>query len=335
MGRSPCQALGRLASISRGDVPRLRLPLKSQLMLVRDAADFFYLSMQGVLSDATIAWYQQRVGSLVEHVGDQPVGDVTTNDLRRWRAALCARESRWRNGGSPRPPADGGLSDATIRGYVRAARRLFNWLVDEGEIEKSPARRLRMPPKPKNGKKGVEKADRLAMLEAVKDDPRDLAVLMFVWETGCRREGVAGLMLGDLDLDGRKAVVTEKGNKSREVYFSSRCRDALSSWLSERESESESVFVGKRGPLTVWGIYDIFKRAAKAAGVEKNWSPHEWRHARARCWLQNGMSLAHVSQLLGHADVAVTVAHYGIFANGDLQEIFDKYTQDGDSPRDS
>jgi len=204
-------------------------------------------------------------------------------------------------------------------------------LVEEGEIERSPAERLKMPPKPKNSRKGISKADRLAMMNVVKDKPRDYALLCFVWETACRRDGVARLCQSDLNLLEMTATVTEKGDKSREVYFTERTVEAMQCWFSYRcTHEHEHVFIGKFGPLTEWGIYDIFKKAAKAANVKKRWSPHQWRHARARYWITQGMSLGLVSQLLGHSNVSVTVEYYGQFDDDGLRDAFKRYSSPDD-----
>lgn len=296
-------------------------------MRLISAQERYYLSIDGVLKPDTVKWYKRKIDHLVDTLGgDVEVAEITTHDLNCWRGELVSRKMRWEN--CERAAAAGGLSVSTIRGYVRAARTFFNFLVEEGYLDRSPAKNLRMPPKKRKGKKGIADADREAMLNAVRDDPRDYAVLMFTWETACRRAGVAGLTLTDLELERRTAHVFEKGDKGREVYFTPKGKVALERYLETRESGEDEVWLGKEGPLTVWGIYDIFKDAAEKAGVKKKWSPHQWRHARARYWLQRGMSLAHVSQLLGHTDVQVTVEFYGQFTNGDLKEMFDRYSDD-------
>ena len=77
--------------------------------------------------------------------------------------------------------------------------------------------------------------------------------------------------------------------------------------------------------LTSAGIYQIFKRAARDAGVEKSWSPHQWRHAFARNFLRNGGDIGILSQILGHASIHVTLLHYGSLENSDLQKAHLKY----------
>ncbi|MBT4841778.1 MAG: tyrosine-type recombinase/integrase [Anaerolineae bacterium] len=68
------------------------------------------------------------------------------------------------------------------------------------------------------------------------------------------------------------------------MFFDAKAADALRNWLIMRPvSKGDDVFVQKTGErLTSSGIYQIFKKAARDAGVKKSWSPHQWRHAFAR-----------------------------------------------------
>lgn len=162
------------------------------------------------------------------------------------------------------------------------------------------------------------------MLEVTEDNPRDHALLWFTWETACRREGLTGLTFADLNVEAGEAIVHEKG-KARTVYFASDYYTPLLRYLDVHPGGPD-LFMGKEGPLGSSGIYSVFRRAAKAADVTEKWSPHQWRHARSRYWLKQGMPLKLVSQLLGHSDISVTAAHYGALAQPDLKEAHKKYS---------
>jgi site-specific recombinase XerD len=100
------------------------------------------------------------------------------------------------------------------------------------------------------------------------------------------------------------------------------------------------VFLGKSNgqpwhPLTESGIYGVFKRYAKKAGISKSWNPHQWRHADARQLAQLGMNIGLISQVLGHSDVKVTNDFYGQFAVLERMAAFDKVKPDIEcDPRD-
>ena len=146
--------------------------------------------------------------------------------------------------------------------------------------------------------------------------------------TGCREDGIVTLERRNLNMERREALVTEKGAKSRMVFFDNETHKALSKWLLARgESETDRVFLTLTGnaPLTSSGIYQIFKRAAKKAKVKDSWSPHQWRHAFARNFLRNGGDIGVLSQILGHSGIDVTLRHYGGLQTDDLQRAHTKY----------
>jgi len=278
----------------------------------------FLSSLDGVASPATSTWYCRRLSSLVEFIGgDVRAADVTTDDLRRWRGSVCKR----------------GLSVHTLHGYVRAARRLFKWAEDEGKIAKSPARRLELPRLPRGQVRGIAPDDVEKILTAAAGCPRDLALCWFLYSTACRVGGLVGLTLADLDLPHARARVCEKGSKTRAVFLVPEAVEAMRVWLPARAAIAgdgcRHVFLGRRGPLTPSGVYQILKRLAARAGVPAGWNPHNWRHRRLRDLQAAGMPLGLVSQIAGHASVEVTAGIYGWLSPDELQREFGKYGMNG------
>ena len=274
-------------------------------MQMRTALDDFLLSYSGARSPATVAWYRRRLGELGDFLGDVDVGRVTISDLRRFR---CALESR-------------GLAVRTRHGYVRAVRRFFAWLVEEGVLPVNVALRLELPRLPKGEVKGIRQEDLCKMFAVAASSPRDLALCWVFYSTGARLGGVVGLGLADLDLEHGRARVTEKFTKSRTVYLVPRAVEALRAWLAVRPDMPGvySVFVGKRGKLTGSGVYQVMASIAERAGVGPGWNPHNWRHKRARDLLAAGVGLGVVSQVLGHSGVQVTADIYGLLDEAQLQ----------------
>ena len=271
---------------------------------MRAAYNSFLLSLDGSKSPATVIWYRCRLSSLVDFLGDIDIGQVTIGDLRRWRAGF-----------------NGHVSAHTLHGNVCAARRLFRWLEDEEMIAVSPARRLELPRLPKGRARGIEHDDLRKMLDAAMEiGARELALCWFFYSTGARRGGVVNLRLSDLHLDQGRAYVYEKNDKKRMVPILPEAVAALWAWLSVRPCvDDDHVFTGKRGPLTGSGVYRVLESVATAAGVSSEWNPHEFRHRRARDWLDAGVPLSTVSQGLGHSSVAVTADIYGVLPDNLVQ----------------
>lgn len=299
-------------------------------MTLPDAADYFLLSMVGIVSKTTVEFYRRRLPVLVDYFGDVSIETITLEQLRAWRQCLAGRALRYR--GTARE-CSGGLSVYTIHQYIRVTRRLFRWLLDEGKISHNPAKRLELPKLPAQPRRGIPQKSRDAMCHLC-STTRDRAILAFLWSTACRVGGLAGLLLEDLYLHERRAIVREKGRggsqKLRWVFLDPECVDAVAAYLIDRPpSDDPHVFLGKsRGqvrPLSEGGIYQVVQRIAQAAGVKK-YNPHEWRHARIRHWLNNRMPLKTASQLAGHSTIKTTADIYGTSSEEELLEAFDKYS---------
>ena len=281
-------------------------------MKTKEAIDVFLEAKVGIRTPGTIQWHKGNLQRFSSFIGEnQRVESIDIRQLRQWRIELNQRN----------------LSSWSVHAYLRTVRHFFRWLEEEEMLSKNPAKRLKLPPLPKTPRKGIPDADRDAMLSVRENNIRDFAILMFVATTGCRKGGVETLTLSNLDVDLMEALIIEKGEKSRTVFFNSKVADALRNWLAIRPStNADEVFVQITGKkLTSTGIYQIFKRAARDAGVEKSWSPHQWRHAFARNFLRNGGDIGILAQILGHASIHVTLLHYGGLENKDLQRAHLQY----------
>lgn len=303
---------------------------QANVLGLEDAIDEYISSMHGILSPATIKWYEPRLKSLKKYFGNVSVPDIQTSDLRKWRDTLTNRSSRWDNHPS-RPTQEGGLSRWTLHGYVRAVRAFFKWLFEEEKIEKNPAQRLQLPQLPDEPPKKISAEDMLRIFKTAESNPRDYALVRFLASTGARVGGVAGLMWEDISLETERATVREKGKggkgKSRTVYFKKKTAEALAKWKEISGVSNGPVFPSQRGGgLSEAGVYQVLERLAKQAGVVGRWNPHSFRHAHAIDLLEHGASLAHVSQILGHKDPQITIRFYARFADKELKEANDRYS---------
>lgn len=281
-------------------------------MKLTEAITEFDLAMRGgSIAESTRTLYHYTLRELLAHCGDIDITEITLSQLRHFRANLFERP----------------LSLYTKHRHIRQTRHFFRWLVDEGHLSISPAARLELPKLPKNKPpKDINPIDRERMIEAA-DDVRDLAIVLFLAETGCRRAGLTSLRFGDIDLENHRAIVTEKGSKTRKVRFGPATAAALRAWLvvRPRDKWGDFVFVGKRGPLTGSGVYRILERLAKKGGVEGRYNPHAFRHGLARRLLQHHLDLGTVSRILGHSDIETTHSFYAVWADNELDDRYDEF----------
>src|SRR5262249_46353700 len=74
-----------------------------------------------------------------------------------------------------------------------------------------------------------------------------------------------------------------------------------------------------RGPMDPDNFSPSFARLCERAGLG-HWHPHELRHSGASLMLAQGTPLHVVSEVLGHASIAVTKDVYGHLLEGDKRE---------------
>ena len=311
-------------------------------MRLSDALELFYTSMYGIRAEKTIKFYTDRLPSMTKILGDLEIEDVSLDDLRLWRTKLSKREVKYKDH-KYHPPVEGKLSPYTIRQYVKCARRFFKWLEEEERLEISPARRLEMPPKPDIPRKGISKTDLAKIIAAAeKSSIRDLAIVLFLADTGCRVGGLANLKIENIDLQNNQALVFEKGKggnaKKRQVFFGNRTAYALSTLIVQRPDDeihqgaSDYLFLGSKKSqgsyrkLTENGVYQVIKRLALQIGMKSGYNPHNFRHGAIRGWLNNGMPLSLASQLAGHSSVNVTGDIYGTANERELSKAHQVYS---------
>ncbi len=320
-------------------------------MRLVQAVELFLAAREHVVASQTLRNNKIYLRYLQDFFPAAELAAVTLLDLRRWRASLFEKNVKYENA-NVRAPVRAPLSRYTIRGIVETCRQFFNWCVNEGLLDASPAKRLEIPSVPAGPPRAVNDVDLEKLLDAARDTrgtfrrARNVALVLFLRDTGCRIGGASSLRVEHLDLPRKRALVKEKGRgggKVRAVFFKDETACALQEWLAlhpgiqpRRAAKrkgippraGEFVFVSERypyGPLSTQSLYCVFKQLKKKAGVRGRTNPHGLRHRRAKTLLQNGAPLGLVSRLLGHADVRTTDKFYGIYADEELRDGYDKY----------
>ncbi len=145
---------------------------------------------------------------------------------------------------------------------------------------------VKLPKKGKRAPKGITSEDLQKLLKGIEDlrfPERDRALLLFLADTGCRVGGLVGLTLADLNLGRRWAVVNEKFDKSRSVFFSQVTAEAVRDWLEVRlewDIGGDWVFLSHHGggQLTVSGVNQLMRRVKERGGAEGKCNPHAFWH---------------------------------------------------------
>lgn len=259
------------------------------------------------IADSTLRRYAEVNKELIDYIG-KPLDEITTYDLRFF---LSIRKQ------------NGNVSNRTLDGMRRCYSSFFSWLNAEGIISKNPCATLSRI----KYKKDVKKPFSAIEMEKIKnscDNIRDLAIIDFLYCTGCRVSEVSRLDISDIDFDHMECTVLGKGNKERIVYLTEVAAMHLQEYLNTRKDCLDALFVGKGGKrLSKNGIEALLKRLGKKSNVE-NVHPHRYRRTLATNLLDRGMRIQDVAIILGHADLKTTQI-YCYISQKNVENSYRKY----------
>ena len=210
-----------------------------------------------------------------------------------------------------------GLSASSIKLIVVALKIFFRFLAAKAIIERDPAEALALPRIERYLPETLNELQVEQFLEAVDTKAahglRDRAIIELLYASGLRISELANARLENFNFEERVVRVTGKGNKTRLVPVGRKACEALGAYLSaERPTlvkprSGSEIFLSERGTkLTTARIWQIVKKHAQRAGLEKNVYPHLLRHSFATHLLENGADLRIIQEMLGHADISTT-----------------------------
>ncbi|NEW49958.1 tyrosine-type recombinase/integrase [Nocardia cyriacigeorgica] len=194
---------------------------------------------------------------------------------------------------------DNGAEASTARSRQLAIKRFSAWLADEGETDRDELLGLKPP------KLDIKIVDPLtddqlrALIKTCQGrdfrELRDMAIVRFMAETGCRAGEVVGLEISDVDLSRGLAVVRRsKTGRGRLTPFGPQTGRAIDRYLRARRTHrlanTPTLWLGDRGKnLGYQGLYSALLYRAGLAGIA-NFHPHRMRHTAATRWLSAGGS---------------------------------------------
>lgn len=265
-----------------------------------------YLRIEQNLSPNTVEGYVNDVARLFDFLQQQNkssnLRDINLNDLQEFLTWL----------------QEFNISARTQARNVSAIKAFFRFLVYDNRIEINPASLLEAP---KTGRKlpvvlSISEIDRIvaAIDLSTPEGHRNKAIIETLYGCGLRVSELINLRITDIFAGEGFIRVRGKGNKERLVPAGKTALREINHYLLhfrthlriEKESEN-IVFLNRRGKqLTRVMIFTIVKDLAGKAGIDKNISPHTFRHSFATHLVEGGADLRAVQEMLGHESILTT-----------------------------
>jgi len=196
----------------------------------------------------------------------------------------------------------------TINNRIKAMKRFFTFLHDEGWIPDNPAIHLKTRKGHQPTISSFSEEQVVALLKQPDQNTftgfRDYAILSLILDTGLRIGEVGRLMLDQLDMKGSQLTgVIGKSKKPRDIPFCDEVRKVLMKYLKARgEIKSKHVFVTLDGrPLSIRTFQESMSEYGQKAGiVNVRVSPHTLRHTFAKMYILNEGDPYSLQDILGH-----------------------------------
>lgn len=263
-----------------------------------------YLVMGGY-SAKTIKNYNGVITSFLKCCDDVDVIHITPETITRWKMSMEAR----------------GMSPATMRNYLIRLRKVLQFVKKRG-LNVIDFDLIDLPKLPPTQPTYLE-SDEISQMLSVITSVRDRAIVACLFSTGCRISEL--LNLNRDDIHDNKATVVGKGGKLGTVYFDDRARAYLNLYLSQRGDRLKPLFISSQNRrITVSRVQQLLHEYADLANIDKNVTPHVFRHSYASDLKKNGADIFDIQQLLRHRKISSTMIYTHI--NSDYTDkVYQKY----------
>ncbi len=211
-----------------------------------------------------------------------------------------------------------GMSAFSQARIISGIKAFYKYLLFEGEIPTDPTQLIESP---RLGRKlpdtlDLHEIDKLlqAIDHSKPEGARNRAILETLYSCGLRVSELISLRISNLYTDAGYIRVIGKGDKERLVPIGREAIKYIDIYRKEsrvhiniKTRNEDYVFLNRRGAmLSRVMIFIIIKNLAKVAGINKNISPHTFRHSFATHLIEGGADLRAVQEMLGHESITTT-----------------------------
>ncbi len=210
------------------------------------------------------------------------------------------------------------IAATTQARIISSVKNFFQYLIYDDSLNENPAELLESPrlsrklPDPLS----IEEINQIiAEIDTnTSNGVRNLAIVETMYSCGLRVSEIIALRISDLNFEEDYITVIGKGNKERIVPIGRKAKQCINEYLSNIRSilrihpeHRDTLFLNNRGKgLSRIMVFYIIKELAKLADIQKNISPHTFRHSFATHLIEGGANLRAVQEMLGHESITTT-----------------------------
>lgn len=262
-----------------------------------------WLRLEKSLSANSIDAYLTDLDKLIRFMESEgkSYSDITYQDLQQFVAQL----------------RDIGIHPRSQARIISGIKSFYRFLLLDDYITVDPTELLESP------KIGLKLPEVLTVNEinnildsidlSLPEGQRNRAMLEVLYSCGLRVTELITLRFSDVYFDEGFIKVEGKGSKQRLVPISDTAIREIKNYLEDRnlmvvkKGFEDTLFLSRRGTgLSRIMVFHIIKQQTAMAGVQKNVSPHTFRHSFATHLLEGGANLRAIQDMLGHEKITTT-----------------------------
>lgn len=220
------------------------------------------------------------------------------------------------------------ISNRTLGRYYSSLNSFFIYSIEHEYIDSNP---LKFIDYPKYTKKipeyiydsQLEKLLNEKTSENIEIELRNKLIIYLLLDTGVRVSELVNIKVSDIDIEERIIRVLGKGSKERFVFFTSKTKELLVSYLSKRKEKAlvNNLLINYKGEkLTERSVQKIIKLVGEKIGLDIH--PHLLRHTFATDLLNKGADIRMIQELLGHENLDTTQIYTHV-SNSRVKEVYD------------
>lgn len=238
---------------------------------------------------------------------------------------------------------DIGIHPRSQARIISGIKSFYRFLFLDGYITTDPTELLESP------KIGLKLPEVLSVNEinnildtidlSLSEGQRNRAMLEVLYSCGLRVSELITLRFTDVYFDEGFIKVEGKGSKQRLIPISDIAIREIRNYLYDRKQvtvkkgHEDILFLSRRGTaLSRIMIFHIIKQQTELAGIQKNVSPHTFRHSFATHLLEGGANLLAIQEMLGHEKITTTEIYTHIDRHFLRKEILEHHPRS--KPRD-
>jgi site-specific recombinase XerD len=197
------------------------------------------------------------------------------------------------------------LKDRSIHLKLAALKSFYNYCIEEGLVEKSPASKIIVSVPQDDLPVYLDRAALAQLQELSVNNMRNRALVQALYDTGCRISELLNIELEEIKWDDQLIEIKHgKGDRARIVLFTVECGERLKEYLAKRNIESPYLFASQRGGhlSRIWAE-KLFNRYSKELGLGYKVTPHTMRHTLGAHLAERGLAQEKIAQLFGHKNI--------------------------------